>query len=786
MALIDSILKRFGYQKAEPIKKDSYVLDITYRDPTLAYKRPEGISDYLEVYRTHPWINACIDKVAEAVASVPFKLFTQDQEGKVQEVTSGELYDLFQSVNDYTTVHDFWEQMVIDLEVTGNFFAEIEFAGSKPVALHHMQPDCVRIIPDPKKRVKEFWYTVNGHTIILPAENVLHLYYYDPLSPLWGLSPLTSISLTLTADFYARAYNRRFFENDASVPAVLETDQKLTPEDIDRVKKSWASAHQGVDKAHKIAVTWGGLKYRETGLAPKDAQFLELIKMHREEICAALGVPPAVVGIFEYANYANCLPGYTRITLPSGLAKPLSEINEGDQVIAFDFETKTFKPTKVLKKWHTGKKKILEIKTGSRKIHASEGHKFLRLAPGTNPAYPRKEEWIEAKDLKSGDFIAIQVDGVQGARTTLPDGTEATPDLMEQLGLFLGDGNIRRRHGYAMGVSFAIPINDERREYYEEQAQRVWITKRNFKDKRPVHITKSKYTFTVNSRAACELIISNGFDREDRAAKTIPDWIFELTPELKAAFLYGLIAADGSVGPCGRITIAMKDKETVKRLRELCISIGWNVCNISSGSKESNYGPNEAHRFVISWSGNGNKEFEHHKLGDQLAWSRIREINEVGEDDVYDIEVDGYHNFVAEGILTHNSEAQIKMFWYDKILPLLTKVEQMITEHFISRFDEKIFGQFDISGIEALREDETKVADIDFKLVSSGLATINERRALKGQEAVPWGDTGYIPMSWVPAGESGEAEEPTVKISRDMPHPLRLGYKEFQKYGSRP
>ena len=437
MALIDSILKRLGYQKAEPVKKDSYVLDITYRDPTLPYKKPERISDYLEAYRTHPWINACIDKVAEAVASVPFKLFTQDQEGKVQEVTSGELYDLFQSVNDYTTVHDFWEQMVIDLEVTGNFFAEIEFAGSKPTALHHMQPDCVRIIPDPKKRVKEFWYTVNGHTITLPAENVLHLYYYDPLSPLWGLSPLASISLTLTTDFYARAYNRRFFENDASVPAVLETDQKLTPEEIDRIQKSWASVHQGVDKAHKIALLWGGLRYKETGLAPKDAQFLELIKMHREEICAALGVPPAVVGIFEYANYAN-------------------------------------------------------------------------------------------------------------------------------------------------------------------------------------------------------------------------------------------------------------------------------------------------------------------------------------------------------------SEAQIKMFWHDKILPLLTKVEQMITEHFISRFDEKIFGQFDISGIEALREDETKVADIDFKLVSSGLATINERRALKGQEAVPWGDTGYIPMSWVPAGESGEAEEPTVKISRDMPHPLKIGYKEFQKYGSRP
>ncbi|MGB9834995.1 MAG: phage portal protein [bacterium] len=434
MALIDSILKKLGYQKVEPIKKDSYVLDITYRDPILAYKKPEGIADFLEVYRTHPWVNACIDKVAEAVASVPFKLYREGEE--VQEVTEGPIYDLFQSVNDYTTVHDFWEQMVIDLEATGNFFAEIEYSGSKPVALHHMRPDCVQIWPDPIKRVREYTYMVNGTQIRLPPENVVHLYYYDPSSPLWGLSPLASLSLTLTTDFYARAYNRRFFENDASVPAVLETDKDLLPEDVERIRQAWIAAHQGTDKAHKVALLWGGLKYRETGISPKEAQFLELIKMHREEICAALGVPPAVVGIFEYANYAN-------------------------------------------------------------------------------------------------------------------------------------------------------------------------------------------------------------------------------------------------------------------------------------------------------------------------------------------------------------SEAQIRMFWHDKILPLLSKIEQMITEQFIKRFEPEMYGAFDTSEVEALQENEAELAETDVKLVGSGLATINERREKRGLEPVPWGDTGYLPLSWVPAGEAGQPEQ-TVKITRDMPHPLKMGIKEIKKYGSRP
>jgi len=302
MALIDNILKNFGYQKVE--KPTSYVADITYSDPLLTFQTPAGIKDYLDIYKNHPWVNACIDKTAEAVASVPFKIYAK-QDDELVEVTEGAIYEIFQSVNDYTTVHDFWEQMIIDLEATGNYFAEIVYQDKNPYSLHHMSPDMVKIVPDPLKRIKKYTYTVNARTISLTPESVLHLRYYDPSSPLWGLSPLSSIALTLTADYYARAFNRRFFENDASVPAVLETEKNLQDQDIERLRANWKKAHQGVDKAHNVAVLYGGVQYKPTGTGPKDAQFLELIKTHREEICASLGVPPAVVGIFEYANYAN-------------------------------------------------------------------------------------------------------------------------------------------------------------------------------------------------------------------------------------------------------------------------------------------------------------------------------------------------------------------------------------------------------------------------------------------------------------------------------------------------
>jgi len=42
-------------------------------------------------------------------------------------------------------------------------------------------------------------------------------------------------------------------------------------------------------------------------------------------------------------------------------------------------------------------------------------------------------------------------------------------------------------------------------------------------------------------------------------------------------------------------------------------------------------------------------------LGDQVSWQKIASIEYVGEEQVYDIEVEGTHNFIANGILAHNT-----------------------------------------------------------------------------------------------------------------------------------
>ena len=65
--------------------------------------------------------------------------------------------------------------------------------------------------------------------------------------------------------------------------------------------------------------------------------------------------------------------------------------------------------------------------------------------------------------------------------------------------------------------------------------------------------------------------------------------------------------------------------------------------------------------------GKEEKEYTHYflyfgekKLNQPISFSRVLSIDYCGEEDTYDIEVEGIHNFVANGFIVHNSKITMK------------------------------------------------------------------------------------------------------------------------------
>lgn len=301
MKLIDRVAKMLGYEKARHVR-EILVNDFEER---LGKDRPENYEDYAIAYSQVVWVYACVSTIATAIAGAPLKTYRQTAKS-VEEVSESRLARLLADVNPHISSCDLWEATASFLELSGNCYWEIERDDEGvPVAIYPMRPDRVKIVPDRADFVKGYIYEVNGRSVSLSAEEVVHFKYFNPANEYYGLGPIAAIRNAIIVDQYSVAYNKSFFKNGAHPGGVLETDSSLSDETFNRLRKQWEEAHKGARRAHRIAVLEEGLRYKPIGLSPRDMEFLKQRKLCREEICAVFKVPPALVGIYEYANYAN-------------------------------------------------------------------------------------------------------------------------------------------------------------------------------------------------------------------------------------------------------------------------------------------------------------------------------------------------------------------------------------------------------------------------------------------------------------------------------------------------
>lgn len=267
--------------------------------------------DYLEVYGnaeySNVWVFACVKAIAQTVASVPLVFYRDTEHGRERLPDNHPLTELFWGVNPVMSRYDFWEATIIYLELTGNCFWALEKQNREgvPGEIWPLRPDRMRIVPDSASFVKGYIFSVGERNVGYSRDEVLHLKYFNPLNDWWGISPLSAARQGLLADYYAVMYNKKFFKQGATPSGVFIADGAMDESGFRRLQKELELAYSGIDRAHRPMLLESGLKWQSISLPQKDMEFINQRKMSREEILSVFKVPPAEVGIFEYANYAN-------------------------------------------------------------------------------------------------------------------------------------------------------------------------------------------------------------------------------------------------------------------------------------------------------------------------------------------------------------------------------------------------------------------------------------------------------------------------------------------------
>jgi len=285
----------------------------------------------LVAYERSVWVRIAVQNVANAAARIPVEARHKDTHELFPDHRAARL---LRQANPHQTQTNLLAGLISYRLLTGDGFCHIiRDRLGVPRELFTLPPHKVRVVTDPKVRIKNYVYTVDNEDFSIPIEDMVHLREWHGRSGYRGLGRVETISRALALDFKAQDWNKAFFEN-FSIPAgfITPSDEDFGKGQLEDILKAIERQTRGPKKAHRtIALPWAVDVKQAAGQNPHDAQFLDQRKQVRDEIGAMFGVPPILMGDYTSVSFANAraqLEVFWENTVVPVLADTLDTFNE--------------------------------------------------------------------------------------------------------------------------------------------------------------------------------------------------------------------------------------------------------------------------------------------------------------------------------------------------------------------------------------------------------------------------------------------------------------------------
>lgn len=264
-------------------------------------------------------------------------------------------------------------------------------------------------------------------------------------------------------------------------------------------------------------------------------------------------------------------------------------------------------------------------------------------------------KWVETKDLKLGDeFTQVYGTEAGGGKPSLW-GVEIDTHLAYLLGFLVGDGNVELNNG--------VRILVKKDSYEWDRLQNILSAKRIvFSTHFHMNSSDGEIWNIHLSRARAKEIIDVGGKWQ------LHRLVFQGAAEIRASFIAGLYAADGTISTRGAWSLTQSHPGFLQDIKSALTDLG-----ISTTLGFYDY-PKHHNEVLIVRGGQDRQVFDdkisvhmtfhrEQKISDALSRPRptVKSLETVyGETDVYCLTVPGVEEFVANGVVSHNcSEAQI-------------------------------------------------------------------------------------------------------------------------------
>lgn len=254
----------------------------------------------------YPTLYACINRRAQDVGKLPFRLMEYGPDGIPAEVSNPAFSPVLRKPNHYQTQAQFRESWILSKLQQGNTYALKERdARGVVVKLYILDPCRVQpLVSELGEVFYQIWTGMNelvpeiaaGQTITVPAREIIHDRCVTLHHPLIGVPPLCAAYWPTVKNLRLLRSSAEFFGNGARPGGILSAPGSISDQTAAELKEYWNTNFTG-ENAGKVAVIGDGLKYEQLKETAADSQLVEQMKYSDEQICQPFSVPPFIVGI---------------------------------------------------------------------------------------------------------------------------------------------------------------------------------------------------------------------------------------------------------------------------------------------------------------------------------------------------------------------------------------------------------------------------------------------------------------------------------------------------------
>lgn len=270
-------------------------------DSPAEYKR-DGTTVRKKGFEQHPVVNACVRAISDVIMAVPFETYRRATDGEITVITNAEPQLVLESPSSTVSAARLRHITTAHFLMYGNAFWYLlrNGDGSRPYGIQIVHPENVMAIYADAYGVPSSyqWTTDVGFVMTTPAKDIVH--FRDIPSgktSVFGFPRAASALNDIIGDNEASQYVRQVVTNDGTPTLAMLVSEDTTQEEARVAEQRWHERMVGRGQRGRTAFVGGIRDIKVIGFNLSDLEFPDLRRIAREDICAAFGVDPRMIGI---------------------------------------------------------------------------------------------------------------------------------------------------------------------------------------------------------------------------------------------------------------------------------------------------------------------------------------------------------------------------------------------------------------------------------------------------------------------------------------------------------